>query len=133
MGREGKRETLPIVEAAGGGDERGGQQGRRRTQVVVSKGRNGVLDAGQQAGELGMKDAVACPDAALAATTENLAPYPLVEVGRIGHPNSRREVFVAGGRQALWNSGVAGDQQPGKRPWIERGLGPGNVGLYLVV
>src|SRR5271156_1663323 len=133
MRREGKREALPVVDAAGGGNERRGQQGRRRTEVVETEGWNGVHDTGQQARELGVKDAVAGSNTALATASENLAQYPLVEVGRVGESNSRREVPVSGGRERLRNSRIAGDQQPGKRSGVERGFGPGNVGLYLVV
>ena len=69
--RKGKREALPVIDAAGGRNERRCQQRRPRAEIVVSKGRHGVHNAGQQARKLGVKDAVAGSNAALAAASED--------------------------------------------------------------
>ena len=133
MGRKGEGKPLPVVDTRGSRNERSCHQRRPRAEVVVAEGWHAVHNAGRQTGKFRVKDAVAGPNTAPAVASEERLQEPMIELWCIGQPDSWSEVLVARGRERLWNSGIAGDQQPGECSWVEHGLRSGNPGLYLVV
>src|ERR1700689_5288649 len=89
--RKGKGKTLSVVDAGGGGDERRFQQRWSRAQVVETEGGDGEHNASRQAGESGVKDAVAGSNAAIPAATKDGPQDPVVEPRRIrkSHPGGK--------------------------------------------
>src|SRR5580692_5624211 len=133
MRRKRKRKPLPVVDPGGGRNEWRCHQWRRRAEIVVTEGRHAVHDAGRQTGKFRVEHAVACSNTALAVASEERLPEPMIKLRRIGESDSWSEILVTGGRQRLWNSRIAGHDQPGECSRIERRFRVGNPRLYLVV
>src|ERR1700733_6060482 len=80
---KGKGEPLPVVEAGGGSYEGSSEQGWPGAEVIETEGGNGVHDAGRQARECGVEEAVARSNTALSAVSEDGRQQPPIEFWRI--------------------------------------------------